>query len=441
MPGRSRALLAYTAAVGLAGAALVGGTLAQQTGDALQAAPLLLWVLVGCVVVAELLPISLVVRGQQGELLTSSAFAFALLIAFGPGVAVPALAVASLVGDLAHGRRFDRLVFNFGQGAIAMWVTGVLMGAVTAVPRLPLQSFVGTDLPVLLLCGIVFFALSVSLGALRGALASGYTVWASFAGDFLLQSSTAGYALLLAPLMVVIGEFSVGMLPLLALPMIAIYRNSRQAIVNEHQALHDALTGLPNRVLFHDRVRQAIESARRNGQVSAVMIMDLDHFKEINDTLGHYHGDRLLQLVGERLGSVLRAEDTVARLGGDEFAVLLPSVGGHEYADDVAAKSLEALGKSFEIDGLTLEVGASIGIACFPAHGEDGETLLQRADIAMYVAKAAHSGWQRYEMEQDQHSIQRLALAGELRRAIENGELVLHYQPKIDVASGRVVGA
>jgi diguanylate cyclase (GGDEF)-like protein len=201
------------------------------------------------------------------------------------------------------------------------------------------------------------------------------------------------------------------------------------------------LTGLPNRALFRDRVRQAIESARRSAAASAVMIMDLDHFKEINDTLGHYHGDRLLQLVGARISSVLRAEDTVARLGGDEFAVLLPSVGDHQYAVDVAAKVLDALEQSFEIDGLSLEVGASVGIACFPAHGEDGETLLQRADIAMYVAKADHSGALLYQDEQDQHSVQRLALAGELRRAIENDELILHYQPKVDVATGRVVGA
>ena len=231
------------------------------------------------------------------------------------------------------------------------------------------------------------------------------------------------------------------MLPLIALPLIAIHRNTRQAMFNEHQALHDTLTGLPNRALFHDRVHQAIEGARRGRHECAVMVMDLDHFKEINDTLGHYHGDRLLQLVGQRLSSTLRAADTVARLGGDEFAVLLPRADGGEHALEVARKLLESLSRPFEIDGLSLEVGASVGIACFPAHGADGETLLQRADIAMYVAKNAHSGARLYETEQDRHSVQRLALAGELRRAIETSELVLHYQPKVDVVTGRVIGA
>jgi diguanylate cyclase (GGDEF)-like protein len=431
----------FIAAVILAGAACLAWVTVTRTPGAVAHAPLLLWVMLGCVIVAELLPINVVLRGQEGELLTSTAFAFGTMIAFGPGAAVPALCVASVVGDLARRKPAERTLFNVGQYAIGLTATGLLMEAITAVPRAPLASFIGSDLPLLLLCGVVFFVINTALVATVIALASGYPIWTYFASDFILQSSTAGFALGLSPLMVIVGEFSVGMLPLLALPIVAIHRNTRQAVLSEHQALHDALTGLPNRVLFHDRVRQAIESARRHDTTTAVMVMDLDHFKEINDTLGHYHGDRLLQLVGERLSSMLRSEDTVARMGGDEFAILLPSVGDEGYGIDVAGKVLESLRRSFEIDGLTLEVGASIGIACFPAHGEDGEVLLQRADIAMYVAKADHSGAQLYETSQDQHSVQRLALAGELRRAIENDELVLHYQPKVDVATGRVVGA
>ncbi len=438
---RPRPFKLYAPAVATVGLVLLGFTLVVQTPDAVADAPLLLWVLLACVVLAELLPIRVVLRGQEGELLSSTAVAFAVMISFGPGAAVPALCIGSLVGDVARRKPLDRTAFNVGQYAIALFVAGALMRRVTEVPRAPLASFVGADLPLLLLCGLVFFVVNTLLVATAVALSSGSPISSAFRSGFLMQASTAGFALGLAPLMVIVGEFSLGMLPLLALPMIAIHRNARQAVLSEHQALHDSLTGLPNRSLFHDRVRTAIESARRQGTIAAVMVMDLDHFKEINDTLGHYHGDRLLQLVGARLSSSLRAEDTVARLGGDEFAVLLPSAGAPDRAHEVASKVLDTLHRSFEIDGLTLEVGASIGIACFPVHGDDGEMLLQRADIAMYVAKEEHSGAQLFESEHDRHSVQRLSLAGELRRAIEQDELVLHYQPKVDVATGRVVGA
>ncbi len=440
MPLRSPFQL-YVNAVSAGGLACLAWVLATETPGVLGDAPPLLWIFLVCVIVAELLPINVVIRGQEGELLTSTAFAFGTMIAFGPGAAVPALCIGSCIGDLTRRKPLARTLFNVGQYSIALTVTSLVMELVTAVPRGGEHSFLPGDLPVILACGLVFFIVNTALVATVIALSSGYKIWTYFASDFLMQSSTAGFALGLSPLMVLVGEFSVGMLPLLALPIIAIHRNTRQAILSGHQALHDALTGLPNRVLFHDRVRQVIESARRNGDTAAVMVMDLDHFKEINDTLGHYHGDRLLQHVGERLSSALRSEDTVARMGGDEFAVLLPSVEDAAAADEVARKLLGALRRSFEIDGLSLEVGASVGIACFPDHGADGETLLQRADIAMYVAKADHLGAQLYELAQDQHSVQRLALAGELRRAIENDELVLHYQPKVEVATGRVVGA
>ncbi len=429
----------FVAAVTIVGFGLLAYTLAVDTPD-LAHQPLLLWVLVGCVIFGELVPVTFVVQGREGELSPSTTFAFALMIAFGPGAAIPALALGGLLGDLVLRKAALKVFFNVAQYTIGLFVTGRLLSALTEVPREPLASFVGTDLPALLLCGVVFFFLNALLVSTVIALRNRYPVLSFFGSDFLMQSSTAGFALGLAPLVVIVGEFSVGVLPLIALPLIAIHRNTRQALVNEHQALHDSLTGLPNRALFHDRVLQAIETARRNDSQSAVMVMDLDHFKEINDTLGHYHGDRLLQLVGQRLSSSLRAEDTVARLGGDEFAVLLPNVRDSDHALEVAHKLLGALRRSFEIDGLTLEVSGSIGIGCFPEHGEDGETLLQRADIAMYVAKAAHSGARLYEIEQDKHSVQRLALAGELRRAISNDELLLHYQPKIDVATGRVVG-
>ena len=170
------------------------------------------------------------------------------------------------------------------------------------------------------------------------------------------------------------------------------------------------------------------------------MIMDLDHFKEVNDTLGHHHGDVLLQEVAERLKTTLRTADTVARLGGDEFGILLPEVMGADDALAVAEVLQSALREPFVVDGLTLEMGGSIGIACHPDHGDHVEVLIQRADIAMYSAKEGGRGFSLYEPQQDHYSPRRLSLAGELRSALESGELELHYQPKADVISGRIVG-
>ncbi len=203
------------------------------------------------------------------------------------------------------------------------------------------------------------------------------------------------------------------------------------------QALHDPLTGLPNRELFADRVSQAIRTADRELRPAALLLLDLDRFKEVNDTLGHHHGDQLLVQLGQRLGGMLREVDTVAWLGGDEFAVLLPGA-TTEGASGVAEKLRVALQQPINIDGVMLDLDASIGIAVYPEHGNDAAELLQHADVAMYVAKQAHIGFLVYDPAVDQHSPKRLALLGGLRRALERDELVLHYQPKADLATGQI---
>ncbi len=208
----------------------------------------------------------------------------------------------------------------------------------------------------------------------------------------------------------------------------------------EHQALHDALTGLPNRSLLHDRLQQAIEVGRRGEQSMALLMMDLDRFKDVNDTFGHHAGDVLLGAVAVRLRSELRASDTVARLGGDEFAIVLAGVDGEGGAERAARKLLRALELPFQVEGESLHIGASIGMALFPDHGADGDLLMRHADIAMYVAKRAGSGCSLYSPDEDTHSPNRLALVGELRHAAELGQFELHYQPKVEMASLRVTG-
>ena len=209
----------------------------------------------------------------------------------------------------------------------------------------------------------------------------------------------------------------------------------------EYLALHDTLTGLPNRTLLMDRLEHGIAASRRNGRPLALLILDLDRFKDVNDTLGHAVGDSLLAEVGEILSGPLRESDTVARLGGDEFAILLPSVSGVAQARQIALRVAGALSRPFAVEGITVEVGVSIGVAVYPAHGVDASELMRGADVAMYVAKRDHQTVSVYDADKDHHSVRNLSMSSELRRAMETDELVLVYQPQIEVATGRPIGA
>jgi diguanylate cyclase (GGDEF)-like protein len=210
---------------------------------------------------------------------------------------------------------------------------------------------------------------------------------------------------------------------------------------NEYQALHDSLTGMPNRMFFHQRLLDEIENARAANGKMAVILMDLDHFKEINDTLGHHFGDMLLQEIGPRLSGVLRDNDLMARLGGDEFGIVLPDLPNEEVALRVADRVLEELEQPVSVEGLALDVAGSLGIALFPMQAEDAETLLRRADVAMYVAKENGGGYEVYQDSFDRHNPQRLTLIGQVRPALETGEFVMYYQPKVRLMDGRVAGA
>ena len=220
----------------------------------------------------------------------------------------------------------------------------------------------------------------------------------------------------------------------------AVERLRRQAADEEHNALHDPLTGLPNRRCFLSHLAQALEGASDEAMV-AVLLMDLNGFKDINDTLGHDFGDRLLVEVGARLTSRLRGRGLVARLGGDEFAVLLSGV---RHVDEVcwtAEQVQRSLAAPVALDSLSLAVGVSVGVALAPEHGREAGELLQHADVAMYAAKTGHSGMQVYQPADDRNTHRRLVLLASLRRALDQGEVTLAYQPKVEPRSGRVLGA
>ncbi|MGQ0656225.1 MAG: putative bifunctional diguanylate cyclase/phosphodiesterase [Betaproteobacteria bacterium] len=207
----------------------------------------------------------------------------------------------------------------------------------------------------------------------------------------------------------------------------------------QHLADHDALTGLPNRRLLEDRLTQAIALSRRNRKLTAVMFVDLDRFKGINDSLGHAAGDALLKEVSRRLVNQLRVGDTICRIGGDEFVVVLPEIKRSSDVAQVAAKVIEQLAAPLVIDARDLIVTGSIGIAVFPDDGDDAETLIRSADAAMYHAKElGRANYQFFTAEMNQAASRRLALESELRRAVAREELVLHYQPVVEARSGRV---
>ncbi len=205
----------------------------------------------------------------------------------------------------------------------------------------------------------------------------------------------------------------------------------------ERRAFHDTLTGLPNRELLHRRVADAIESVKRDGGTVAVMLMDLDRFKEINDTFGHQSGDQLLCEVAGHLTQAVRAQDTVARLGGDEFAILCSPVAGPLGAVALAERAIEQVQASHTVAGVEVDVDASIGIALFPRHGDTVDELLRCADIAMYASKTSGAPT-LFAPELDHHSAARLTLASQLRRAIAQRELAVYFQPKADFDSGQI---
>ena len=217
------------------------------------------------------------------------------------------------------------------------------------------------------------------------------------------------------------------------------FREIRALADSRRQATTDELTGLPNRRYFYERLRKELATAGAAGTPLTLLVADLDGFKELNDTLGHHAGDLLLQQLGPRVLDALSARDTLARLGGDEFAVLLPG------RDSAAAAAIvdrirAILDEPFAIRDLNLHVEASIGVAAFPEHADEVDALVRRADVAMYQAKEARTGWEVYVAARDLHSRDRLQLLGDLRRAIEQRELELHYQPKVDLQSGTVRG-
>jgi diguanylate cyclase (GGDEF)-like protein len=430
----------YVAAVILAGGLCTAALFAWNAGELHLVLTPEVALFALCALVGDFLPLKVFTRGAEGEVTTSTCFAVAAMLAAGPLAALIALAGTNLIADGLRRKPPKKIFFNVGQYAVTVAVSGAVLELTTGLPRAHSPHLVPADLAGVLLTTVVFFIFNATFVSTVIALVTRANVIRYLAQDLSSQVSTAGLLLGLAPVVLLAADFALPAIALLFLPLFAVHRGGSEAIAKEHQALHDALTGLPNRDLFRDRIEQAVRASRRTGDTAVVMIMDLDHFKEINDTLGHHMGDLLLEEVARRLSATLREADTVARLGGDEFGVLLPEVGRAGDAAVVAQQLLVELREPFMLEGMRLEIDASVGIALHPAHGDDVESLQQRADIAMYSAKQSGRGYAIFEPDLDRHSPRRLALAGGMRQAINEGQITLYYQPKADLRSGRVVG-
>jgi diguanylate cyclase (GGDEF)-like protein len=299
-------------------------------------------------------------------------------------------------------------------------------------------------LPLVLLAGAAYFIVNFSMVVLAISLYSRVPIGAVIRSNLRYQALSHLVLFATAPLATVAMETgSARIVALFAIPLAAIYLNAATSVQREHQANHDELTGLCNRKLLIRHTTEALARASAVGTRAGFLLLDLDRssgLKEVNDTLGHAVGDQMLKTVAHRLTRSVRPGDVVARLGGDEFAVLLPSVREPTAAREVAARLRAALSEPVRLEAMTFDLHASVGIAIYPDDAIGFDQLMQRADVAMYLAKEQRSGIERYVPEADRNSADRLALVGDLRRALHRGEIELHFQPKVLLATGRVIG-
>jgi diguanylate cyclase (GGDEF)-like protein len=426
---------AYVTGVTTIGLALLAWMLVVDGGDIADSADWGMLVLGVAVLVGELAPIRL--DQDEGEVAPSTTFTFALVLAYGTPAAALAQGLGSFVSDVTHRKPPVRVAFNVAQYTIAVALAGAIYELLT--DREPGDAFELRELLALACSGLAFFVVNTGAVAIAMWLTAGIRFRDQISSDLVPESVTEAILIGLAPIAVVAVEGNGWLLPLLVLPLVAVQRAGRHARLSQHLALYDPLTGLPNRTLLADRLAHALSlRARRNGRL-ALLLLDLDRFKVVNDSLGHSAGDELLRQVARRLSEVVRDGDTVARVGGDEFVVVLESLDDPEEAGEVAARIHAALRRPVTMEARDIVISASVGIVVAQG-GEHVEALLSAADLAMYRAKAAGLG--RHEVFEEAlaaGAAERLATETSLRRAIRESELFLTYQVIVDIRDARPV--
>jgi diguanylate cyclase (GGDEF)-like protein len=399
------------------------------------------WVLAALSVLGELRPIVTPGKSRPDAGVASVTFCFAALLYWGLAVAAGLLAVSTLFVALSRRKAPFRCAFNVAQLTLSLAAAAAVLAIGGIQPR-PLRPWVPTGgaLGTVGLAALAYFTVNFLLVGMAVTLYQRTPLPVTLRRNLPYQALVSLALLSAAPLVVVAMSRSVLLVLLFLLPLIAVYANAAIAMQREHQARHDQLTGLPNRAMLFDRAGEAVAEAARTGSKTGFLLLDLDRFKEVNDTFGHQLGDGLLQAVAYRLARSVRPGDVVARLGGDEFAVLLPAVRATSAAREVAARLRAALAEPVRLEGMSFEINASVGIALYPDDAGSVEQLLQHADVAMYLAKERRTGVERYAGPAGGHFPARLSLLGDLRRGIDHGEFELYYQPTVLLAGGRTAG-
>ncbi len=396
-PVRTLLLPVYIAAVALAGAAVMGTHLTRlfgpETTSPLGSHPGAFLILAAALIVAELKPMQWLSKDDGGEITGSWAFAFALLFIAPPGAGLLVVAGACIGVELFHQKPPVRIAFNAAQLVLALTAGLLVLNFLTGGNPMIAPDRVGIRwLGSAIIACSVSFLLNSFLTALVLALHQSVPMWRTLHSLIVVNLNLDGLLMALAPVFTVVALHAIALVPLLLATVWSIHRGSTMAMTNRYEATHDLLTGIPNRRLFDEQAKHCIEEAQVSGELLALVLIDLDGFKPVNDDYGHHMGDLVLREAAARLNRHKRATDLVARIGGDEFAVLIRRLVSPDEATQAALRFHEALRQPMLIESVEITISGSFGVAVFPHCGSDLKTVLNQADQAMYHAKECGQG-------------------------------------------------
>lgn len=416
-------------------------TWASQGRALLGPHPVALGLFAGCCLVTELRPLRWLRLEEGGQVTASWTFMMALILIGTPAAAVGAAGSIVLISDLASRKSPAKVIFNTAQIIVCMtlgsaaFTVGGQGGALLARGGPSVLWFVDF----IMACGIIFGLNNALTGSVI-ALDQGLRVMPMLRSIGVANLETDGVLLSLSPVFVVVAERSVLLVPLLLVTTWTVYRTAEVALVRRHEATHDMLTQLPNRRFFDEHLENAVISAQRKGNLVAVVLIDLDGFKGINDRLGHDIGDQVLRNIAARMNDVRRSSDLLARIGGDEFAMVITHLDSVNSAVQIAQRLRATFAKPSDVQGFPVSVSASFGIAVLPDHADSAGTLLKRADESMYAAKRGDELVGVPEQRSGERAIGRISLLADVADALVANQFFLEYQPQVNLLTGQVSG-